>query len=557
MGDKGNKKESTRLLNLGMDRGRAGDLRGAETAFQKALASDPDNLRALILLAELYFHGGRMPQAVAALHRAVERHPKDAEAHFQLGATLSAAGDVENGIRMLRRAVKLDPRHAIAHRHLGDLLRARGDTAAAMAPTRRAMELAPEDPETRVSMGLLCYLTGDPEGALTHYDHALGVAPGHSGAVIGKATVLQQEGRFEEEEALLDPYARSRAPFPDLAVAFAEVARPRGREDDARAWIESLLKRPDLPPKDRPHLHHQMGALLDRAGDYDGAFGHHRQANELVRGGYDPDAHERWIDQVIAAFSPEALSRLPNASNDSKLPVYIVGMPRSGTTLVEQIIASHPRAAGGGERMEVPALLQHLSREAGAPFPQCLTHVTGPLLDRLADGVLGALGRVDPKADRVTDKLPANALLVGLIAMLFPRARVIHTQRDPVDTCLSCYFQGFTQKLPYTGDLAWLGRYQQQTERIMAHWAKVLSIPILPVRYEELVADQEAVSRDIIDFVGLEWDEACLRFYETRRSVKTASYEQVRRPIYTSSLERWRRYQTHLGPLLDILGRKP
>jgi hypothetical protein len=230
-------------------------------------------------------------------------------------------------------------------------------------------------------------------------------------------------------------------------------------------------------------------------------------------------------------------------------------MPRSGSTLVEQIVASHPNVFGAGElphfhrtAVELPAI-----QNTTTSYPECAALMNDSTVARLADEYLTHLDALSPHADRVTDKMPENFQHLGLISLLFPHARVIHCQRDPLDTCLSCYFLDFTGWLPFTYDLTKLGQYYQQYLRLMAHWRTALPTPVLEVRYEDLVADKEAVSRRMIAFCGLDWDDACLAFHETDRPILTASHWQARQSIYKSSVGRWRRYEQHLGSLKQAL----
>ncbi len=261
------------------------------------------------------------------------------------------------------------------------------------------------------------------------------------------------------------------------------------------------------------------------------------------------------FDRLIATFTPEFFEAQTSPGSDSERPVFILGMPRSGTTLVEQIIARHPLAFGAGELMTrnrvtwtLPAALK-----SGTTYPECAALMDERFTDEAANGYLKELRQLPDAAVRVTDKMPNNFRHIGLIARLFPRARIIHCQRNPMDICLSCYFLDFRGRLGFAYDLTHLGQYYRQYERLMAHWKKVSPIPILDVRYEDLIADSEAVSRRMIDYCGLEWDDACLAHDETERPVMTASHWQARQPIYKTSVERWRHYERHLEPLSRAL----
>ncbi len=327
--------------------------------------------------------------------------------------------------------------------------------------------------------------------------------------------------------------------------------------------IDAMAGDSGRPGDERSRLHFVLARVRERAGAYDHAFAHYRRANELLQesqgadGAADPAEQRRLVDRLIAVCTPAFFERVRSFGSDSEVPVFVVGMPRSGTTLAEQILASHPHARGAGELNDIDGLATRLPERLGGtqPYPECLERLDPATARAAADVYLGRLRQYGGTAARVIDKLPFNFVHLGLIAALFPRARIVHCRRDPIDTCLSVYFQDFAQSLPCGRDLGQLGRYYRDYERLMAHYAQVLPLPLFELRYEELTADQEAVSRRFVSFCGLEWDERCLRFHETERTVRTCSALQVRQPLYRSSVGRWKHYEAHLGPLLEALGR--
>jgi hypothetical protein len=356
------------------------------------------------------------------------------------------------------------------------------------------------------------------------------------------------------------------APNDSQAIYFLSELAAAGAyrfPDEEVRRVRELAARPDLPIDELCRLNFALAQILDKSGSYDEAFAHCRRANELRqeidrRCGhvYDPAEQSRYADRQIATFTPAYFERVRSFGSDSELPVFVVGMPRSGTTLAEQIIASHPRAHGAGELRDIGRMVGTLPQRLGGAdnYPECLARLDEATARALAEEYLQRLRQLGGEAVRVVDKFPTNFLYLGLIATLFPRARVVHCRRDPIDTCLSCYFQNFADPLPFKLDLGHLGHYYCEYERLMAHWTRVLPVPVFELRYEELTADQEAVSRRLVEFCGLEWDERCLRFHEARRPVQTASALQVRRPLYRSSVGRWKRYESHLRTLLETLG---
>lgn len=342
----------------------------------------------------------------------------------------------------------------------------------------------------------------------------------------------------------------------------AQSGRYSFPDEDVRR-IEALLLSADMRPDDRSRLYFAIGNLFDKQGRWTEAFSNYESGNQLrkeieARRGvvFDPEAHRHEVDQIIRFFTKDYFTRVASHGVDSELPVFIVGMPRSGTTLAEQILASHSKVFGAGELQNIPLLIHRLGqRLRSRPFiyPQSLQAFNAHITSAVAADYLKELRRLDANAARIVDKMPFNFLHLGLIATLFPKARIIHCRRDPIDTCLSCYFQNFGNPAPFTLDLRHLGLYFREYERLMAHWAAVLPMPIFDLRYENLIDDQETVSRELIAFCGLEWEPQCLRFHETNRPVRTASVAQVKQPVYRRSIGRWQRYEAHLRPLFEVL----
>jgi tetratricopeptide (TPR) repeat protein len=363
-------------------------------------------------------------------------------------------------------------------------------------------------------------------------------------------------GRFDEAVAAFEAALAGQPGSPDAIYQMMLATKSRSTPEMA-ARIESLLK-VDRPSDQKIMLHFALGKISDDMRDYARAFENYRAGNDLAaaKAPFDAAAWRAHVERSIADFPAEFFARRKSFGVDSRRPVFIVGMPRSGTTLVEQILAAHPSVAAGDGLEAMPLIATGLPRRLGtaAPFPQCLGEVSEALSRELAGEYLAALERVDKSAARVTDKLPLNFLNLGLIALLFPNAAVIHCRRDPVDTCLSCYFTRFSSHLNFSFGLESLGAYYRGYRRAMAHWQKVLPIPILDVDYEELIADQEATSRRLVAHCGLAWDDRCLAFHETARPVMTASNWQVRQPLYKSAVARWRNYEAFLGPLRAALG---
>jgi tetratricopeptide (TPR) repeat protein len=341
-----------------------------------------------------------------------------------------------------------------------------------------------------------------------------------------------------------------------MAETWARLELHAKRPEAAVAIIDRQLGKPGVPPLSREVLCFLKGRAYEQAGEHDRAFEAYRAANERLSANFDPADYARDIDALIESFSSEALASLPRGSDGTSLPVFIAGMPRSGTTLVEQIVDAAPGAHGAGEIKAMESIVASLPQTLGSqrPYPACIGDLTQRAADRLARRYLADIRKLDRNASVVTNKSLANYLQLGVIALLLPGARVIHCRRDPMDTCISCYCSHLMPKrLGYACDLRHVAFAYRQYERLMEHWRATLDIPMLDVCYEELIADPETVSRQMVEFCGLEWDEGCLRPHESKRFAMTLSYDQVRRPMYSSSVGRHRRFERHLGPLREAL----
>jgi hypothetical protein len=318
---------------------------------------------------------------------------------------------------------------------------------------------------------------------------------------------------------------------------------------------------------DRSTLRLTLGDVLDRHGAWDAAFTHYSEGNGLRKQwleqtgqAFDPAAHSRLVDLLIATFDRAYFDQRRHFGTYSEVPVFVVGMPRSGTTLIMHILSSHSQVAGPGELKDMAHFVTDLGKNGAlrGGYPRGMPFVQESQVRSMAERYLRRLAKLGGPATRVVDKMPDNFLCLGLIALLFPGARVIHCRRDPLDVCLSCYFQNF-QMASYSHSLEDLGRYHRDYQRLMRHWQRILPLRMLDVRYEDVVGRQEKMSRELVEFCGLEWQDRCLAFHQNAQPVGTASVLQVRKPIYSHSIGRWKNYASHLEPLrraLELDGRQ-
>ncbi len=572
-------------LALSAVHGEQGDFKQAVSCCRRVLDLDPRNVPALSNLGKASSSMGLHEQAIAAFERLLDLAPGDANVLSDYATTLLRAGRMAEAIDKLEQAIALQPGHVDAQYRLAEVLEVQGRMAEAFQHYQQVIRLQPRLLAVYVKAGNCLQGIADGADVEKFYRQALHVHPDAAELHYGLANVLQSLGRFGEALASVAQGLRLRPDDPVGRIHEANILERQGDFDaayqrlraliekgtvetvaasvflrlchrydccdEAMAMAERLLSAPSLPPMQAYPLHQALAVVQDRLGRYDDAFAHFARANELIRQPFDAARHAEEVNALLEAFSPLALGKLPRSANQSERPVFIVGMPRSGTTLVEQILASHPLVFGAGELQAMPALMHSLSM---AGYPRSLGDLPQARLDELAGKYLSHLTGLNPDALRVTDKLPVNFMHLGLIALLFPKARVIHCVRDPLDTCLSIFFQKFALTVAWSTDLASIGLYYKEYQRLMTHWQQVLDLPILEVRYEDLVADQEALSRRMVEFCGFEWDDRCLQFHVLERAIATPSYDQVRQPVYTSSLNRWKHYEKYLGSLKESLG---
>ncbi len=538
-----------------------GQLEAAGQAFASALGLDPDFAEAHNNLGHVLRAQGDYVRAEHEFARAVVLQPDYAQAHFNRASALNLLGRNEQAVASLRSGLRLAPDDALAHFNLATLYRLLDHYEPARTHFAEAIRLRPELPEAHVGLAGLQVHLGELDPALATYRALLDVAPDSQEARVGVADIMALMGDSEAALASLSPdLLAGESEMPGLAVARARLQNSTGRHESALATLQELRQRDPAACAGMPGFYFALADVCDRLGRYDEAMAHYHRANGLKDERFDAAELRAAVDSLINVFSEDWLRRAPRSANTSRRPVFIVGMPRSGTSLVEQILASHPLIFGAGELNVIGDFVRELgaSPDGRPAYPACVRGLSVSGLDELAGRYLAFLESLDSTAERVTDKLPHNFLHLGLIALLFPNCRIIHCRRDYRDTALSCYFQNFSSAaMAFTNTFAGIGEYYRQYLRLMAHWQQVLQIPVHEVHYETLVAAQEPESRRLVEFVGLDWDPACLRFYEAKRFVNTASHAQVGRPVYASSVARHRHYVKHLGPLPEAVGELP
>ncbi len=535
-----------------------GQLPAARRQLEKALGVDPRHTGVLHHLGLVCQRLGKLGEASRYLQRAADESPGDPVVHNNLGNVLAASDRVEQALAAYSRAVSIRPDYVNGLYNLARTLLKIGRLDEGIEAYRRMIEIAPRDLEAHNQLGVALMDAGRHQEAGRAFKAALAIDPADAESLNNLGVFQMQMGEIEAARA---NFISATERDPGFARAYENLARSRrfdSKDLELVERLEKLIRDADGDSEDRMLFHFALGKILDDLSECERAFEHYRLGNEIKHASvaFDPNAHRAWVDRVIATFTPEIFESKRHLGSESALPVFIIGMIRSGTTLVEQIASSHPSVAGAGELIDMPELAKRLPAVLGVKtsFPECIDGLERDIVAAETDRYLARLRKVDDGAERVCDKLPTNFLLLGLIALLFPRARVIHCVRDPMDVCLSIYFQRFARGHEYAYDLKDIADYYRQYQRLMDHWRRVLPLEIHDLRYESLVENPEKFSRELIAFLGLEWNPACLNHDRTERVVSTASNWQVRQPVYRNSIQRWRRYERFLEPLKAELG---
>ena len=505
------------LLQRGLALQQSGKLKEAEYCFQLVLRDNPDHPEALNLLGTLASKAKNHGIAIECLTKAVKAQPTNVYYRNNLGFCLNSARRAREAIPHFEKAIGLDPQMAeplmgLAHSH-----RLLGEGEEAEKAFRRALHLTPDNNRLKSLLGEVLIDVGRIKEAADQFRQVLAKDPKNINAIVGLAST-----------------------------------REAGEEEGDLERFEFALEDQSLEPEKRAALHAALGQIKDQRKKPREAFLHFMEANKLDNSEFSLSGVRKQIDDTISLFTPFFFLSKKGFGSDNERPIFVVGMPRSGTTLTEQILSSHPLIEGAGELPDLKRL--HDSVAPLSQWRQRMTGITDARCKELATRYLTELDRHSRTAPRVIDKMPHNFLLLGFIALLFPKARIVHCRRDPMDNCVSCYTHRFNKAHGYSTDMKTLGLYYREYRRLMQHWRKVLPLKIFELDYEEMIADQEKMSRKLIDFAGVEWDDACLNFHETERTVRTLSRWQVRQPIYRSSVQRWRKYDEFLGPLKDALG---
>jgi tetratricopeptide (TPR) repeat protein len=510
-------------FNLGLAYFRLGYFEQAIFAFHQAVEQNPQHAAALSNLGTTFFELGHFSEAVASYRKALELDSGYTDARHNLGLAEAALGNTEEAVAHYLNALELQPEHAEAYSNLGNALRELGQVEQAFDSFRKAIEIKPEYAEAHHNLANLYYDTGDMVAAEKSYSQAISLQADHASAHRSRTRVVKHREYNQQITAM-----------------------------------EELLDTAELTAEQRMHLGFGLGKAMEDIGEYDRAFDYYKSANAYKREqcSYSIEREGKRFDEIKQAYSGKLFEQLSSSGSTDSTPIFIVGMPRSGTSLVEQILASHVDVYGGGELMLMAETAREiLGSNTQADLGASLASISVETLKSSGEDYVRKLRSRSQSALRITDKMPGNFEFIGLIKLILPNAKIIHCRRGAEDTCLSVYKNYFSSRGHYYAyELSELGHFYREYQSLMEHWSDLLPGFVYDIQYEDVVANQEQQARALLAHCGLDWDPGCLDFHTTARSVRTASAAQVRQPIYDTSVAVWKRYESSLGPLLKALG---
>lgn len=541
--------------NLGMVQSKLDRLKEAEASLLKAIDINPKNPSALSNYGLLLRKQDRADEAVKILEQVIAIEPRFVEAYSNLGAIYLEKGDMTKAEVCLRKALNIDTQNFNVMNSLAAVLLSRNENDAALALLKNAVRLSPQSLDVNLNLAKVLARLEDGESALEVYKRIEKMSPDNIIALAGIGDILSKQGMFDGAKEYFQKIIDINHNSITGRVGLVSINTP-GVEDKEVKYLENAYTDFDDSEESKANVAFCLGKVFEKHGDYTRAFNYLADGNSLRRAGYDYSLEEDkgFLTSIKEAFTEDFFQKHFGSGFDDNTPIFILGMPRSGTTLTEQILSSHPQVYGAGE---LPDIRKMCARMGDTGEYKKFTKYVGKLdandLSRMGSDYIDGLRKRDASAERITDKMPHNFLHVGMIRLMLPNAKVIHCRRNPIDNCLSIFKQNFGGVHEYAYDQTELGGYHLLYQDLMEHWNRVLPGFMFELQYEEMVADQEGMTRKLLEFCDLPWDDNCLQFHKSKRTVKTASYTQVRKKIYSDSVELWRRYEQELQPLISAL----
>jgi tetratricopeptide (TPR) repeat protein len=543
------------FFNLGRALAMLGNGAEADKAFEAAFELNPERKR--LALAAEHHRNGRLDEAEKLFRETLRDNPGNVDAERFLGAIAASQSRFGEAERRFRRAIELAPDFVRAIIDLGLVLKEQSRYEEAIDCFKQAIQLEPQNVQPHFQLASTLAPAALTYDAVEAYQRVLEIQPEHAGATLGLAHMLKTVGRQDEAVAAYRKFIGLKPDEGDGYWSLANLKTYRLNNEDIRE-MESRLAGDDLTDQSAVSFLFALAKTFEDQGDIDRAWGYYRGGNEKRRmlEHYDPVQTEVTNDAIISVFDRPFLEQNTGLGNPDPAPIFIVGLPRSGSTLLEQILASHSMVEGTAELPYAGRLAASLSRNRadGINYPEAARELGEKQFKAMGQEYvdLAQLHRTEGRS-RFIDKMPNNTPTIGLLHLMLPNAKIIDARRHPLDSCFSCYRQLFAQGQTFTYDLTDIGEYFLQYERMMDHWHDVLPGRVLTVQYEDMVMDFENQVRRLLEYCELPWEDSCINFYETERPVRTASSEQVRQPIYSQSINRWRNYEQYLGELIEVL----
>ena len=551
---------ATALSNLGIAYYDAKQYEKAEDCHKRALVINPTLRYSLNNMGSIYQSLGKTQQAIAFYQAAITVAPTFVDAHCNMGFALLGLSQYDEALLSFEKALQLQSNDTTAYYGIAKVHLHKHNFIESENRIRKAICMNPQQVEYHQLLAEIHHEQGNNVAALIHLDHALSIDSTSASLYLSKGQVLMEMGEIDRAEQQFLRITENSAVDTRLLAHYCLVQLRKIEANNPN--FKTLLTITDRIQEVSSHQQHYayfaLGKCYDDMGEWKKAFSYFTQGCHLKRNqiNYDMTEQIQLTNNIINTVTKDTIAYLRMFANPSDLPIFIVGMPRSGTTLIEQIIASLPNIHGAGELTYLNDLIQHPVNinKAKLYYPDNLAHLLPEIYYSITEKYLAYLRLISADAIHIIDKMPQNFTLIGLIHALFPNAKIIHVKRNPIDTCLSCYTKLFAKGQHYSYDLTELGQYYRCYEMIMDHWRRILPASAwLDVNYEDVIQHTETEAKRLIAYCNLTWDPKCLAFYESKRTVRTASFMQVRQPVYTSSLSRWRRFEKELAPLIEIL----
>lgn len=540
---------------LGQSLQALGKKQDAINAYREAIELKPDYWEVYYGLARALHQSGDLNPAIAAYQKAIAINPLNGELHANLGIAYKSVGKNDLAVESLKESLRQQPDRAEVYFNLGNLHQGQRELQEAQACYRKAVQLKPGWIKAEMALSRVLMLQGEEGKALDICEQILRQDPGNQEVIVTEASIMEQIGDPGGAYRKLQPLIEAGSYTVGTLITYAKLVFYSGNHSDVINLLERSVESSDHDIDDLRQLHFTLADTYDSVAEYDRAFTHYQKGNALKPGKYNQNEWSYTVEKTIRTFTTEFLDCVGGATTLSRLPVFIVGMPRTGSTLLEQALSRHTGIHGAGELPDIKNIAGSLPGvlATNLRYPECLARLSTPIIDQVADNHLKRLSRLSEGALRVIDKMPGNFLHLGLIQILFPDATIFHTVRNPLDTCLSCFMRDIGGGASYSADLKSLAMFYREYRRLMDHWKEVLQIEMVDVIYEEFIEDFESRIKSLITLCGMEWQEQCKRHLGNRRVVATPSYAQVRKPLYKNSIAKWKHYESHLGPLIDAL----